>query len=137
MRLGHVAVAAGEFATLELTESGREVLRSRAPVLLTKPMERPKARKAPARREGELACDEILFARLRTLRKQLADERHVPAYIVFGDTTLRAMARYYPESVGQMDGIPGLGEKKRAEFGARFAAEIADYLRANSRMAFD
>ncbi len=137
MRLGHVAVAEGEFATLELTESGMDVLRTRKPVTLTKPLDLPKARRTAARREGDIACDEILFARLRTLRKELADERRVPAYIVFGDNTLRAMARVYPESVDQMEGIPGMGEKKRAEFGEAFAAAIADYLRTNSRQAFD
>jgi ATP-dependent DNA helicase RecQ len=137
MRLGYVAVAEGEFATLELTEAGMNLLRARAPVTLTKPMDLPKARRASVRREGDIACDEILFERLRTLRKQLADERRVPAYIVFGDTTLRAMARYYPESLAQMEGIPGMGEKKRAEFGEVFANEIAQYLRTNSRMQFE
>ena len=137
MRLGYVTVAEGEFATLELTEEGMAVLRARTPITLTKPMDLPKAKRAPTRREGDIACDEILFARLRTLRKALADERRVPAYIVFGDNTLRAMARYYPATVGEMEGIPGMGEKKRAEFGEAFAAEIAAYLQTNSRMAFD
>jgi ATP-dependent DNA helicase RecQ len=137
MRLGYVAVAEGEFATLELTEAGRDVLRTRTPVTLTKPMDLPKSRRVAPRREGEIACDEILFARLRALRKELADERRVPAYIVFGDTTLRAMARYYPATVGEMEGIPGVGEKKRAEFGEIFAAEVADYLASNSRQAFE
>jgi ATP-dependent DNA helicase RecQ len=137
MRLGYVTVAAGEFATLELTEEGMNVLRTRQPITLTKPMALPKARRAAApRREGDIACDEILFERLRTLRKQLADERRVPAYIVFGDTTLRAMAHYYPETVEQMESIPGIGEKKRAEFGAVFAAAIAEYLKTNARVAF-
>ncbi|MBL9213412.1 MAG: DNA helicase RecQ [Opitutaceae bacterium] len=137
MRLGYVTVAEGEFATLELTTEGMNLLRTRQPVTLTKPLDLPKAKRAPARREGDIACDEILFARLRVLRKQLADERRVPAYIVFGDNTLRAMARYYPESPAQMEGIPGLGEKKRAEFGEVFAAAIAEYLTTNGRMAFD
>jgi len=137
MRLGYVTVAEGEFATLELTDEGMNVLRSRQPVTLTKPMDLPKARRTPVKREGDIACDEILFARLRALRKELADERRVPAYIVFGDTTLRAMARYYPETLAQMEGIPGLGEKKRAEFGETFAAAIAEYLKTNGRMAFD
>src|SRR4051812_25019270 len=110
IRLGHVGVAEGEFATLELTEAGMNVLRSRAPITLTKPMDLPKAKRANVRREGDIACDEILFERLRTLRKKLADERRVPAYIVFGDTTLRSMARYYPATAGQMEGIPGIGE---------------------------
>jgi ATP-dependent DNA helicase RecQ len=98
-------------------------------------MNLPKARRA-VRREGDIECDEILFARLRTLRKALADERKVPAYIVFGDTTLRAMARYYPGTADAMEGIPGMGEKKRAEFAEVFAAEIATYLATNSRQAF-
>jgi ATP-dependent DNA helicase RecQ len=136
-RLGHVAVAEGEYATLELTESGRQVLRTRETITLTKPMDLPKARRTTTRREGEIACDEILFERLRALRKRLADERKVPAYIILGDTTLRAMARHYPESVADLDGIPGIGEKKRAEFGEAFTAAIAEYLQTNGRQAFD
>jgi ATP-dependent DNA helicase RecQ len=136
MRLGYVAVGHGEYATLEITEAGMAVLRARTPITLTKPMDTPKAKRV-VRREGDIACDEILFEKLRSLRKRLADERKVPAYIVFGDTTLRAMAREYPESAKAMEGIPGMGEKKRAEFGEVFAAEIAGYLAANSRMAFE
>jgi ATP-dependent DNA helicase RecQ len=135
MRLGYVAVSEGEYATLELTAEGIEVLKTRATVTLTRPMDTPKARR-PERREGDIACDEILFERLRALRKRLADERRVPAYIVFGDTTLRAMARHCPDTPGAMDGIPGMGEKKRAEFGEIFATEIAAYLASNSRMSF-
>ncbi|PTY03791.1 DNA helicase RecQ [Opitutaceae bacterium EW11] len=134
-RLGYLAVAEGEFATLDLTAEGIEVLRTRQTVTLTKPMDLPKARRVQ-RREGDIECDEILFARLRGLRKKLADERAVPAYIVFGDATLRAMAREYPTTLREMEGIPGLGEKKLAEFGATFASEIAAYLENNARMSF-
>jgi len=136
MRLGFVTVAEGEFATLQLTEEGMALLRARTPLTLTKPMDLPKSKRV-VRREGDIECDEILFERLRSLRKKLADERKVPAYIVFGDTTLRAMARSYPATPGAMEGIPGLGEKKRAEFGATFAAEIASYLKTNSRQSFN
>jgi ATP-dependent DNA helicase RecQ len=136
MRLGFVAVAEGEYATLQLTAKGVALLKARTPVTLTRPMDLPKAKRV-IRREGDIECDEILFERLRTLRKKLADERKVPAYIVFGDTTLRAMARSYPATPGAMEGIPGVGEKKRAEFGATFAAEIASYLTTNSKQAFD
>ena len=47
-------------------------------------------------RVGEIACDEVLFDKLRGLRKQLADERGVPPYIIFSDVSLRQMARFYP-----------------------------------------
>ena len=88
MRLGYLAVDAGEFATLSLTESGLDVLKTRAPITLTKPLETPSAKRAAPRREGDIACDEILFARLRALRRELADDRRVPAYIVCGDTKI-------------------------------------------------
>lgn len=136
MRLGYVAQAEGEYPILELTEAGMNVLRSREKITLTKPLALPKARRV-ARREGEIACDEILFARLRELRKKLADERGVPAYVIFGDATLRQLAREYPIDVDQLDGITGIGEKKRAEFGATFVAAIAQFLDSNPRMQFN
>ncbi len=135
-RLGYLAVAEGEFATLAVTAAGMNVLRTRTPIKLTRPMDLPKAKRV-TRREGDIECDEILFERLRTLRRTLADERGVPAYIIFGDTTLRTMARQYPETVDNLEGIPGVGEKKRAEFGELFTDEIAAYLETNSRQAFD
>ena len=136
IRLGHVAVSEGEYATLELTTEGLAVLVTRAPVQLTKSITAPKSRRTRGGSGGDVACDEILFERLRGLRKRLADERGVPAYIIFGDNTLRAMARAYPQAIEAMDGIPGVGEKKRAEFGEAFAGEIASYLRDNSRLSF-
>ena len=136
MRLGYLAQSEGEYPTLELTAEGVEVLRSRSPIQLTKPLDLPRARRV-VRREGEIACDEILFDRLRTVRKQLADERKVPAYVIFGDATLRQMAREYPDQEGRMEGIFGMGEKKRAEFGATFAKAIAEFLETNPRMTFN
>ena len=98
MRLGYVAVSEGEYATLELTTEGMAVLddaRAGHADETDGRCPRPEARRL---RAGDIACDEILFERLRALRKRLADERGVPAYIIFGDTTLRAMARAYPEA---------------------------------------
>jgi ATP-dependent DNA helicase RecQ len=136
MRLGYLAVAEGEFATLELTPEGRKVLVDRTPITLTKAMALPKARRV-TRREGDIACDEILFERLRELRKKLADERGVPAYVVFGDTTLRALARAYPTRLSELGGITGIGEKKRAEFGEAFTDASEAYLQDTPRLKFD
>lgn len=135
MRLGYVAQSEGEYPVLELTEDGMNVLRTREEIMLTKPLATPKAKRVA--RTGEIACDEILFERLRTLRKSLADERKVPAYVIFGDATLRQMARDYPAQEADMMGIFGMGEKKLAEYAATFANEIAGYLENNSKMAFN
>jgi ATP-dependent DNA helicase RecQ len=135
MRLGYVAQADGEYPILEITEEGRRVLVAREKITLTKPLALPKAKRV-ARREGDIECDEILFARLRELRKKIADERGVPAYIVFGDATLREMARSYPTRLSELEGITGVGEKKRAEFGETFTDAIAQFLKNNPRMNF-
>jgi ATP-dependent DNA helicase RecQ len=97
----------------------------------------PKARRAPVLRDGDVACDEILLGELKKLRKRLADEREVPAYVIFGDKTLRQMARQYPAREADMHGIFGMGEKKREEFGGVFARFIEQFLETNPRQRFD
>ena len=133
VRLGYLVQDPDRFNVAELTGAGREMLRSKQPVTLTRPMSTPRTAK---RRAGEIACDELLFDKLRTLRKQLADERGVPAYIIFGDAALRQMARDYPQSDVDISRVNGVGEKKRREFGDVFLAEIQAHLDANPRQMF-
>jgi ATP-dependent DNA helicase RecQ len=135
MRLGLIAQASGEFPTLEISEEGLQALKTRRVIMLTKPMSLPKA-KRPVHRTGEIECDEVLLGRLKDLRKRLADERGVPAYIVFGDTTLREMAHRYPTTKDAMRGITGVGEKKLEEYGAVFAAVVAGHLETYPRVNF-
>jgi ATP-dependent DNA helicase RecQ len=73
---------------------------------------------------------------LRELRKRLADERAVPAYVIFGDATLREMARRYPSTREAMRGIFGVGERKLEEYGAVFAAVVAGHLESYPRVEF-
>ena len=137
-RLGYVAPGSGEYPTLELTPEGLDVLKSRRPVTLTKPSEHvPKAKRSPIKREGDVECDEILLAELKKLRKRLADEREVPAYVIFGDKTLRQLAREYPTRDQDLRGIFGMGEKKREEFGSTFARFIEQFLETNPRQRFN
>jgi ATP-dependent DNA helicase RecQ len=133
IRLGYVRQDAAKFNVLDLTPEGRAVLRQRKPVHLTKPMKTPETRLP---RAGEIACDEALFERLRTLRKQLADERGVPPYIVFSDVALRQMARNYPANERDFRRISGVGDRKLAEFGAVFLGKIAAHLQSSPRQIF-
>jgi ATP-dependent DNA helicase RecQ len=133
IRLGYLSQSAEQFSVIEVTAEGMQMLRQRKQVTLTKPVSAP----APeAHRVGEIACDEILFERLRQLRKQLADERGLPPYIVFSDVSLRQMARSYPASEAEFTRISGVGEKKLREFGAAFLAEIAAHLQSSPRQIF-
>jgi len=133
VRLDYLKQVAEKFNVLQLTEAGRAVLKERKKVMLTKPV----VHAEPAKhRAGEIACDEALFERLRQLRKTLADERSLPPYIIFSDVALRQMARYYPANDREFARISGVGERKLAEFGQRFLAEISAHLQANPRQMF-
>jgi len=133
VRLGFVRQTTDKFTVLELSAEGRAVLTQRKSVTLTKPVTAPAAK---TRATGEISCDELLFEKLRQLRKQLADERNVPAYIVLSDVALRQMARDYPANDRELSRISGIGEKKLREFGAAFLAEIAAHLNSNPRQIF-
>ena len=129
----------GALLYVGITEAGRELLRTRTAVTLAKPRAevKPKRDRKARTTRGDFDYDEILFERLRELRKKLADERDVPAYIVFGDTSLREMARYYPGTVTELSGISGVGEKKLNEFGDTFLAAIRSYLADHGKQSFD
>jgi ATP-dependent DNA helicase RecQ len=133
VRLGHLRQTAEKFSVLELTPDGLAALKQRRRITLTKPITPPE-RRAP--RAGEISCDEALFERLRQLRKQLADQRDVPAYIIFSDVSLRQMAQQYPANDREFARISGVGERKLAQFGAVFLKEIAEHLRTNPHQVF-
>ena len=111
-------------------------MRSRKAVTLTRPPAEIERSRDGKKRAGEIACDEALFAQLRTLRKEIADSRDVPAYIIFSDVSLRIMAREYPVTERAFANITGVGTKKLDEFGAQFMDAIQKYLRENPRQVF-
>jgi ATP-dependent DNA helicase RecQ len=134
LRLGLVECAPGRFATLSLTPGGLETLRTRTPVTLTKQVDI--VEKVARSRIGAIECDESLFGQLRGLRRTLADERDVPAYVIFSDVTLREMARNYPTTSTEFRRIPGVGEQKLKDFAEPFLSEIRAYLTTNERRTF-
>jgi ATP-dependent DNA helicase RecQ len=134
VRLGLLHQDAGKFNTTELTEEGRAALKSRQKIVLTRSVA---ATAEPGRqRAGEIACDELLFEKLRQLRKRLADERGMPPYIIFSDVSLKQMARQYPQDERAFSRISGVGDKKLREFGSLFLEEIAAHLQSNARQVF-
>jgi len=76
----------------------------------------------PIPQDGE----EALYLRLKTLRKRLADERGVPAYVVFSDATLQHMARFRPETEEHFLALSGVGLKKLQLYGEVFLQAIRE-----------
>jgi ATP-dependent DNA helicase RecQ len=125
LRLGLIVADAARFNTVALTAAGRRALTERAPIAIREAASAPvKAGKAKAAAAAGEEYDTELFAALRTLRKQLADERDVPAFVIFSDAVLRAMARQAPTTPAGLRAISGVGDKKLADFGEQFLAAI-------------
>jgi superfamily II DNA helicase RecQ len=72
----------------------------------------------------EPQCDRDTFERLKLLRRRLAQERNVAAYMVFSDETLRLMAAYLPRNEWELLRVRGVGPKKAEEYGGAFLEAI-------------
>ena len=123
-----------EFPVLRLNDAAREVLCGQRAVRLIQP--KVKVKKTRFAEKSWEDVDSGLFESLRELRRQIANERKVPAYVVFGDATLRDMARVRPGTAASLLNIRGVGERKLADLGQRFLDQIESYCREN-RLALD
>ena len=121
---------AGDRPVLRLNAASWAVLRGQRTVHL-RPPKVGRVAAAPVDSASWEGVDRGLFESLRALRRQIADERSVPAYVVFGDATLRDLARTRPASASSLRQIRGVGERKLTDLGARFLAHIDDYCRSH------
>jgi ATP-dependent DNA helicase RecQ len=70
--------------------------------------------------QGASRAEDERFERLRALRRRLADQENVPAYVVFSDAVLREMARRQPRTEAGLLAVPGVGRYKLSRYGAAF-----------------
>ncbi|MGB2815785.1 MAG: RQC domain-containing protein, partial [Burkholderiaceae bacterium] len=114
------------YNVLRLTDASRAVLRGERTIRLRRPSP-ASARKRRARgpaAEANAALDSPLFERLRAWRAAVAKEHGVPAYVVFHDGTLRAIAAARPSGLDQLADISGVGEKKLERYGTELIGLI-------------
>lgn len=112
--VGLVGQTPGQYPMVMLTDLGREILAGRSEVAVSLPVE-----PAPSRLDSEpaAAADPDLFERLRRWRAVIARRDGVPAYLVFHDRALAALAARRPADMGQLAAIPGVGPRKLALYG--------------------
>ena len=127
----------GEYPTLAVTDGGRQLLQGRQSVTLPLPRTAyagyapgngPNLGGSPA---APMEYDEVLFEELCALRRRLADVRDVPAFVIFGDVSLRHMAAAFPQSMEEFSRIHGVGEVKLEQYGPEFLEVIRGYSEVN------
>ena len=119
--LGAVAVDAQAFNTLQLTEQSRAVLRGELQVQLRESVSAPASRKTKRPGAGSAAIKApialdgeglVRYAALKAWRAEVAREHNLPAYVIFHDATLAAIAKRAPQTLDDLQGISGIGAKK-------------------------
>ena len=116
----------GQYPLLKPGPRARETLRGDEPVRMTlnERSSAPSARRV----QQKAVADKALLARLIALRRGIAEEQHVPPFIIFTNATLRDMAVKCPRSREEMLRVDGVGDNKMARYGYTFLREIRAYL---------
>lgn len=128
IHLGLIQQVMNQFhSVLQLTENARPILRGEQPLQLATPRISSIMTAQTAQKSAVQNYDKDLFARLRFLRKQIADKENIPPYIVFNDATLQEMAQYQPTTKREMLQINGVGATKLERFGQAFLHIIQEH----------
>ena len=121
---GLLGRSSGDRPVVMLNERSWEVLRGTRTVVLSEPRS-GKAKAAKADVDDWKGVDRDLFERLRKWRRQVAEGRGKPAWTIFDDKSLRAIAREKPTSPAALLRVKGIGEKRLADFGAAILDLVA------------
>ena len=139
LQLGYFEIAYNENNHLKITPAGSDVLFGRATARLVvirreeaNETKRGRKRKLPVlSKELPLGLpnteNEDLFEALRELRKRLADEEALPAYIVLSDKVLHLLSTSRPTTIEEFGNISGIGEYKKKKYGKEFVSLIRKF----------
>jgi ATP-dependent DNA helicase RecQ len=131
LNLGYIDIAYDEGYTFKLNDLSHLVLKNKAQVMLVKYrpyQEREKVTLPKKETQEKIELNQTLFDRLKQLRKTIADQNNMPAYIVFSDKTLQDMTQKMPTDKITMLEVSGVAERKFATYGQQFLDEIASYM---------
>ncbi|MGL5419043.1 MAG: ATP-dependent DNA helicase RecQ [Plesiomonas shigelloides] len=127
IHLGFVTQNIALHSALQLTEAVRPLLRGEVSLQLAQP--RVTLGKLRSSAKTLLShYDRQLFAKLRKLRKSIADEEGIPPYVVFNDATLQEMAEQMPTTARDMLSVNGVGQRKLERFGSPFLHLIREHI---------
>ncbi|MFD1124196.1 DNA helicase RecQ [Lentilactobacillus raoultii] len=114
---GYLTAEGGQFPVLKVTPLGLTVLTGQQKV----------SRKVAVQATKALPENDELFEQLRYLRRQLAEEQHVPPFVIFSDKALHEMSAQLPTTASEFLDVKGVGESKLAKYGDQFLKVIAEY----------
>ncbi|MCK9426590.1 MAG: DNA helicase RecQ [Ignavibacteriaceae bacterium] len=124
--MGYLHQEEGQYPILKLTEKSKAVLKGEEKVMLIKTVVRKEVE------HKELHYEVELLSLLKNLRNRFAESAHVPAYLIFSDTTLIELAMYLPQNFSELKKISGFGEIKLQRYGKTFLDVVLNYCKKNN-----
>jgi len=126
---GYLVKTDDEYPVIKLGRRSKEILRDGASVHMKLPKEKETKAPRPGKHVHRGSVDSRLFATLREVRRAIADEQKLPAYVIFHDSTLMDMCIKLPTSYAALLQVSGIGKAKADRYGKRFLEVISEHVK--------
>ena len=124
---GYIAKDVEDFGVLSVTDEGRDFLKNPVSFPIVEERDFDEEEANIPQDGASCAVDPTLFQMLKDLRKRLSKELDVPPYVIFQDPSLEAMATIYPQTIEELQNIPGVGAGKAKRYGTEFCKLIKQH----------
>ncbi|MBR1712224.1 MAG: DNA helicase RecQ [Alloprevotella sp.] len=129
---GYLEKDVDNYGVLKVTDEGRAFLKKPQPFLIVEDKEFKEAESSePIQSGADCAVAPDLYEMLKDLRKKKSKELNVPPYVIFQDPSMQAMATDFPQTVEELQNIPGVGAGKANRYGLEFCELIKRYCEDN------
>ena len=124
---GYIAKDVEDFGVLSVTDEGRDFMKNPVSFPIVEERDFDEEEANIPQDGASCAVDPTLFQMLKDLRKSLSKELDVPPYVIFQDPSLEAMATIYPQTIEELQNIPGVGAGKAKRYGTEFCKLIKQH----------
>ncbi len=128
---GYLEKDVNNYGILKVTDEGRKFLKKPQSFMISEDRDFEEEAEAEIQEEANFAVDPVLFKMLKELRKKMSAELDVPPYVIFQDNSLEAMATIYPQTLDELQNIPGVGAGKAKRYGTEFCKLIKKHCEEN------
>ena len=128
---GYLEKDVNNYGVVKVTDEGRKFLKKPQSFMISEDRDFEEEAEAEIQEEANFAVDPVLFKMLKELRKKMSAELDVPPYVIFQDNSLEAMATIYPQTLDELQNIPGVGAGKAKRYGTEFCKLIKKHCEEN------
>ena len=128
---GYLDKDVNNYGVLKITEKGRKFMTKPQSFEIIEDRDFEEEAEAELHEESAFSVDPALFTMLKNLRKKMSKEQDIPPYVIFQDNSLEAMATFYPQTLEELQNIPGVGAGKAKRYGTEFCKLIKKHCEDN------